>query len=644
VKILRFPIGTILLLLVLSPLCTAQNVPGSRKDDVVLGTNGPVPNPTVLVCLNTATGIPCSPLAQIYSDPLLTQPLTNPMTGDSYGNYYFYVAPGRYQIQISGTGIIGTAVFPYVTIPNDPLNPIFNSAAVLSTISFTNLPATPSTNPPLGGVFLYTKNDKNIYILNDAGVETNLSSGGGGGGGGGSVNSVGLSGPGGIFVVSGSPVTSSGNINLSVAGSILGIPYFSGPSTLSSSVSLTANYLIKMGASAPLSSSVFDDSINPTQTPNGDTVVRNGLFKQMPNAGSGTTTNYLVCENASGQAATCPVSTVSGVTGVAGQGAGTTGNVQVCIVGRCSVIFDNQSAILDWAIPSTSVAGELHDTGSTSITPGVENFLVDSINSGAATVAQVDLGSPDAIFGSLGLTGTGTANALPKFVSANQIGNSLWTDNGTTSTYFGLGGISIPMATFTGGGPFAIVGQEGPLGSCPSIASGFDILCWNSSSHALFLSNGLGTYLQVAQLPVPSSGLTTSNRYRTCQMVVGTDDGSALINTNLGPQGRRCFIPAAATVVEVTVAADAGTPNAVPAKNHAGTITDFVSAPLATAASGGLACSNIGGTLGLDGATTCTNTLTTTAIVAGDWIQLDSGATAGGTAKRMSISVTYSVN
>jgi hypothetical protein len=172
------------------------------------------------------------------------------------------------------------------------------------------------------------------------------------------------------------------------------------------------------------------------------------------------------------------------------------------MIGRCPVVFDNQTAILHWAIPSTTTPGNLHDTGSANTTPGVENFLIDSINSGTGTTAQIDLGSPDAIFGSLGLTGTGTANTLTKFISANQVGNSLWTDNGTTATYFGTGGISIPQAIFTGGGPFAITGIEGPLGSCPAISGTFDILCSNSSSHALFLSNNGGVYLQVAQLPI----------------------------------------------------------------------------------------------------------------------------------------------
>jgi len=130
---------------------------------------------------------------------------------------------------------------------------------------------------------------------------------------------------------------------------------------------------------------------------------------------------------------------------------------------------------------------------------------------------------------------------------------------------------------------------------------------------------------------------------RVCMIVVGVDNGSALGNADLGPQGRRCFIAEPATVVEVTVAADAGTPNVIPAKNHAGVTSNFVSSALATGSAGAIACSNTGGTTGIDGATTCSGTLQNTSLAAGDWVDLISG-TAGGTAKRMSISVTYTVN
>jgi hypothetical protein len=62
-------------------------------------------------------------------------------------------------------------------------------------------------------------------------------------------------------------------------------------------------------------------------------------------------------------------------------------------------------------------------------------------------------------------------------------------------------------------------------------------------------------------------------------LIVGADNaGTVLANADLGAQGRQCFIPFAATIVEVEVADDhAGTPNVIPGKNHAGSISNLVS-------------------------------------------------------------------
>jgi hypothetical protein len=133
------------------------------------------------------------------------------------------------------------------------------------------------------------------------------------------------------------------------------------------------------------------------------------------------------------------------------------------------------------------------------------------------------------------------------------------------------------------------------------------------------------------------------NARRACSIVIGADNGAALATADIAPQGRQCLIPAAATVVEIDVAADGGTPAVVVAKNHAGILTDL-SASLATAVSGGLACANGAGSgLGIDGATTCSAALTMTSLSAGDWIETHTSAGAS-TAKRLSISVVYTVN
>lgn len=150
--------------------------------------------------------------------------------------------------------------------------------------------------------------------------------------------------------------------------------------------------------------------------------------------------------------------------------------------------------------------------------------------------------------------------------------------------------------------------------------------------------SGVGTWTAPS-----ASQLPTVTIRRTCMIVVGADNGAALVNADLGPQLNQCFVPYAATVVEIEVMADAGTPNVIVQRSHLGTPTALLSGALATASAGAVACSNTGGTTGLDATTTCTNTLQNTSVAVGDWIGLTSG-TAGATAKRMSVAVTMTVN
>jgi len=93
---------------------------GSRKDDIVFGPSGhPIAGATVTVCVATATGTPCAPLATLYIDATLTVTAPNPFQADGIGNYHFYAPAGRYQVQISGPQVSGTITFPDVILPAD---------------------------------------------------------------------------------------------------------------------------------------------------------------------------------------------------------------------------------------------------------------------------------------------------------------------------------------------------------------------------------------------------------------------------------------------------------------------------------------------------------------------------------------------
>ena len=93
---------------------------GSRKDDIVFGPSGhPIAGATVTVCQPTATGVPCTPLATIYTDATMTVPGPNPFQADGIGNYHFYAPAGRYVVQVSGPQIPTAITYPDVILPAD---------------------------------------------------------------------------------------------------------------------------------------------------------------------------------------------------------------------------------------------------------------------------------------------------------------------------------------------------------------------------------------------------------------------------------------------------------------------------------------------------------------------------------------------
>src|SRR6266404_4569624 len=172
---------------------------GSRKDDIVFNSRGiPLAGATIRICAMPASGQPCTPLAQIYSDAALTQAMANPTSTDGLGNYSFYAAPGKYEIEISGPGIT-TKQLPNVILPNDPAPPTFSSVSSSGAISAFSLnlsgnltvngnttvvgnfasgtlnlanQSTPPGAASSGTVTLYTKTtDKRLYYKDDTGAE-----------------------------------------------------------------------------------------------------------------------------------------------------------------------------------------------------------------------------------------------------------------------------------------------------------------------------------------------------------------------------------------------------------------------------------------------------------------------------------------
>lgn len=152
-----------------------------------------------------------------------------------------------------------------------------------------------------------------------------------------------------------------------------------------------------------------------------------------------------------------------------------------------------------------------------------------------------------------------------------------------------------------------------------------------------------GGALTIAANAVTSAKMAVVNTRRTVCLTAGAKNASAaLADTDLADSDVY-FIPAAGTLVEITVHADAGTPNIILGRDRAGSTVALTSAALATAASGAIACSKATAVTGLDGTTTCSATLQNTSLNAGDWLYMSSG-TAGGTAKQMTACATFTVN
>jgi len=97
--------------------------------------------------------------------------------------------------------------------------------------------------------------DMKLYTKNSAGVVTLLASSAGASG---TVTSVAQSFTGGIVSVAGSPITTSGTLALTVAGTSGGVPYFSSASTWASSAALTQYGVVYGGGAgaAPVATAV----------------------------------------------------------------------------------------------------------------------------------------------------------------------------------------------------------------------------------------------------------------------------------------------------------------------------------------------------------------------------------------------------
>src|SRR5215472_2799735 len=118
---------------------------------------------TVTICTSTGTGIPCTPLASIFTDAGLTVPASNPVTTDGQGNLpVFYAADGVYKYTVSGSGITPSGPFTAtVSLVN-------GSAATHTSVTSA------SPNPAQSGVLRLASPDSIAWRNNANTADTSL--------------------------------------------------------------------------------------------------------------------------------------------------------------------------------------------------------------------------------------------------------------------------------------------------------------------------------------------------------------------------------------------------------------------------------------------------------------------------------------
>jgi hypothetical protein len=209
----------------------------------------------------------------------------------------------------------------------------------------------------------------------------------------------------------------------------------------------------------------YRESGNPLMSVEGFDVGNSGWYGwQAPNnTTTGTVLNKMVCDDGTGKLKTCPFASAAtndpagvATTGI-GAAPGITGNTGVCFIGFCKVIVDNSATATHFAQQSTTVNGDLHDTGSTSPpTNGQPYWYIFTANSGAGTVATIRNLAPS----ELNAAGSGGKTTVQINGITTQPIVNFTTSGGLTLTPTNSGNTTTVAFTVTGAAPSGPAGGD----------------------------------------------------------------------------------------------------------------------------------------------------------------------------------------
>jgi len=281
----------------------------------------------------------------------------------------------------------------------------------------------------------------------------------------GTVTSVAQSFTGGLISVSGSPITSSGTLALTVAGTSGGIPYFSSASTWATSAALTQYGVIYGGGAGA----------TPVATAAGTTgqvltATTSGAPSWASPATSGTVTSVAVSGGTTGLTTSGGPVTSSGTITLAGTLAAVNGGTaQTTYVTGDTLYSSGSNTLAKLAIGTSGQVLKVTagvPAWETDTTTGTVTSVAQSFTGGLISVA----GSPITSSGTLALTVAGTSGGIPYFSSA-----STWATSAALTQYgvvYGGGAGASPVATANGTSGQVLIATTGGAPSWSGISGG----------------------------------------------------------------------------------------------------------------------------------------------------------------------------